>query len=117
MTLHIIFHYIAATKEKNTLVNYLIERQIWNDSNLILNLDDSWNKNIEEMNDSVKDTFSRHVRAQTRSGPRDYLSEAYSIYLNSKRIYRDLIPDEYFPLLPIKSFYGSLKSNTIAIMK
>ncbi len=30
-------------------INYLIERQIWNDLNFILGLDDGWNRNIDEI--------------------------------------------------------------------
>lgn len=93
LCLQIVCHYIGGVKEKNILVNYLIERQIWNDLNMILNLDDSWNKNIEELNDTIKETFAKAVRSQVRFNSRSYLSQAQAIYLNSKAIYGNLIPD------------------------
>lgn len=84
---------------------------------MILNLDDSWNKNIEELNDTIKETFAKAVRSQVRFNSRSYLSQAQAIYLNSKAIYAHLIPDEYFPFLPIKSFFGIAKSNSLSVLK
>jgi len=52
LCLEIVFHFISGITKKSIFVNYLIERQIWNDLNLILALDDGWAKNLDEIDDA-----------------------------------------------------------------
>ena len=38
---------MSGLTKKSALINYLIERQIWNDLNLLLGLDDGWTNNLD----------------------------------------------------------------------
>lgn len=39
------------------------------------------------------------------------------MYQNSKKQYGQIIPESYYPLLPMKSLFGEVKSNIIYILK
>ena len=106
LSLEIIFHFIAGLSRKNAFINYLIERQIWNDLNLILSLDDGWALNMEEFSDNQEATFSKVMRNQLVASSRQYLQHAHEMYMASKQFYKALIPESYYPLLPMKSLFG-----------
>lgn len=92
LCLQIIFHFIAGLSNKNAFINYLIERQIWNDLNLIISLDDGWARNVDELSDGQKDTFAKALRNQLRVSSRLYLTQAEQLYTSSKSFYGALIP-------------------------
>ena len=72
---------------------------------------------MDELHDTQEEIFNKAIRNQLRSSPRAYLTEIYGYYNESKKIYEDLIPDSYYPLLPMKGFYGETKMNVISILK
>lgn len=72
----------------------------------MLGLDDGWVRNLEELEDTQKQTFAKVIKHQLRTVNRIFLKQAEKYYLNTKKCYKDLIPECYFPLLPMKSLFG-----------
>ena len=72
---------------------------------------------MEEFDDNQEQTFSKTMRNQMKVSSREYLIYAHELYVGSKKFYKNMIPEAYYPLLPMKSLFGELKSNVIAILK
>lgn len=117
LCLEVIFHFVSGITTKSVLINYLIERQIWNDLNLILGLDDGWSRNLDELEDTQLQIFAKVTRNQLRTSSSIFLKQAEKLYSNSKKNYKLLIPEQYYPLIPMKSLFSSSKSNVISILK
>ena len=112
----ILFHSITGCSMK-TMV-YMIERQVWNEVNIMLKLDDSYEKNLSELDLAPKDLFRRINPQGLKRKAGNYLEEIQIVYNNTKQFYMHYFPaEEMFPLLPEKAYYSLTKKWTIAFVK
>lgn len=70
-----------------------------------MGLDDGWVRNVDEMEDDQEKTFTKVIRSQVQPNPRLFLRQAEKMYLNTKRLYKQIIPEQCYPLLPVKSLF------------